>query len=380
MEQVKLARNTLGSFDQQVLGGYWLGSSHPRRIALMLGLLLSLELVSVQEQVCKPLPQPTRHWLEQTRTAQVESLVGAWQKSLVFNELAHIADVLIEETGWQNDPRLLRQTLQGTLEQFRDEHAWFSLDDLLQLIKEVNPDFQRPGGDYESWYLRDAATHDYLKGFESWDRVDGAALQVGLEVMHWLGLLDLGDLEGDPVARLTAFGRAFVAGAAFPQRPDQEAHLQVQADGLILASRHVSRYDRFQVARFSEWGRVGDHYEYRLSEHGFTQAEIQGISNDRILTFLRRTTRDQVPASVVKLLEEAPAAEPASSSGTAVLQQMLVLQTEDEAMLALILNTPELRRFTRAQLGPRAVSIRPEKAQELLAALAQQGLAVEALL
>src|SRR5579859_5992190 len=38
-------------------------------------------------------------------------------------------------------------------------------------VKEEEPDFQRPAGNYDSWYIRDAQSGEYLRGFESWDRV-----------------------------------------------------------------------------------------------------------------------------------------------------------------------------------------------------------------
>ncbi|NIO71720.1 MAG: hypothetical protein GTN71_22490, partial [Anaerolineae bacterium] len=43
-------------------------------------------------------------------------------------------------------------------------------------IKESDPDFQRPDGDYSSWYIRQADTGRYLSGFESWDQVEGALI------------------------------------------------------------------------------------------------------------------------------------------------------------------------------------------------------------
>ena len=54
---------------------------------------------------------------------------------------------------------------------------WVSVADFIDAVKATDPDFQRPGGDYESWYIRDAGSGAYLTGFESWDRVEGELLR-----------------------------------------------------------------------------------------------------------------------------------------------------------------------------------------------------------
>jgi len=48
-----------------------------------------------------------------------------------------------------------------------------SLNAFIQAIKQTQPDFQRPAGDYDSWYLYDINAQTYLRGFEYWDQVDG---------------------------------------------------------------------------------------------------------------------------------------------------------------------------------------------------------------
>ena len=58
-------------------------------------------------------------------------------------------------------------------------------------VKAADPDFQRPDGDYGSWYIRDAAGDAYLSGFESWDRVEGVLIADLLAgPLHWLGVVD----------------------------------------------------------------------------------------------------------------------------------------------------------------------------------------------
>ena len=53
-------------------------------------------------------------------------------------------------------------------------------------------------GDYDSWYLRDAESGEYLRGFEHWEQVDGALVYYLITgPLHWLGILHLGASEED---------------------------------------------------------------------------------------------------------------------------------------------------------------------------------------
>ncbi|MBZ0306703.1 MAG: hypothetical protein K8I82_11605, partial [Anaerolineae bacterium] len=261
IESVTLTHQTLGEQERQVIENYLLGPAYPARIALLVALAAELGLAAAQEGFFKPVPAVARKWLEQPRTQQVQSMVQAWQRTPHYNELQHIQGLVLEKPS-PNDPILLRKAIQRFLDTVVDEE-WFLVEEFIETIKTEEPDFQRPAADYDSWYIRDEESDTYLKGFESWDRVDGTMLSVTLVgSMYWLGLLDYGDSQGRAIAHLTAYGRAYAGQTAWPDMPDPEASLTIEADGTIDAPRAVSRYSRFQLARFCDWGAPGDPFEY----------------------------------------------------------------------------------------------------------------------
>ena len=237
----------------------------------------------------------------------------------------------------------------------------------------MEPDFQRPAADYDSWYIRDAGSNDYLKGFENWDRVDGATLQTALVgPMHWLGLLDLGENEAGAMVQLTAYGRAHAEIADFPERPDAEEHITIDAEGLIHAPRSLSRYDRFQLARFTNWGPASDPFEYLLTTESLTRASGQGIQAEHIKTFLKRTA-ENIPDSVARMLDQWGK----TGGAEALISRKTILETDTPEALDGILNTPELRRFLRTRLGPRAVVVDEDQWGTLITELQSRGLLVE---
>jgi hypothetical protein len=342
----------------------------------MVALALDMGLATPNENaLLKPVAATARTWLDASRPAQVRALVDAWLKSATFNELWHTPGLIPERAGWSNDPALARKVVFRFLE-LVPLTDWWPVEELVDAVKEDEPDFQRPGGDYESWYIRDAQTTNYLRGFESWDQVDGAVLRFILTgPMHYLGLIDVASDEA--ACRLNAYGRALVPdGGEWPRggAASEGGPLRVHADGLIEVPRTTSRFERFQVARFTMWERAADPFLYRVTADGIAIAKRQGLRADQIVTFLRRVVEGQLPDDLARQIEawgKAAAGEPVTVS------RLVVLRTPGPELMDMILNTPALRRYVGAQLGPTAVVVREGQWHDLAAALADAGIAAE---
>jgi len=151
-------------------------------------------------------------------------------------------------------------------------------------------------------------------------------------------------------------------------------HAAIRADGVILAPRTLSRYERFQLARITEWGAPGDPYEYRLSAASLRRASEQGIKTDAIAAFLRRVSGDALPDALAQSLAHWQQA----GSADAWLTQAVILRTSTEEAMTAILETPELRRYLGAVLGPTAVIVRTGQENDLADALRQHGILVDA--
>ena len=353
------------------LADSWLSDGYSAWVALLLALASGSGLATNQGGQFVPVAAHARRWLEDTRPRQVRALAQAWRDSTLFNDLWYTPGLVPENTGWRNEPVLARETVLDFLKMVQPDD-WWPIADLIAQVKAEDADFQRPGGDYASWYIRDAATGEYLRGFESWDQVDGALLHFILTgPMHWLGLMDVGD--GGRLARLTVYGRAICEVAEWPDPAEESARPELQNDGTILASRLVSRYERFQLARFTEWGPPGDPYVYAITAMSLQQAARQELPLDAIRAFLRRTSGADLPAPIEDILQQFEQTRDAEVR----LTQGVVLRAPTEEMFQVILETPELRRYLGAPLGPQAVFVRADQADDLAAALRQRGILVE---
>lgn len=363
----------LSAADRDVLRTHLLKPDE-ERLDFLLHIALSADLVEVQAGKAFPKRAETRRWLSSGRAAQVQALAEAWKTSRFYRDLWQVPGLHFDPGGELDkyDADAVRAAILSLMGEIVPRQEWWSLEAFIAAVKESEPDFQRPGGDYESWFIRDD-DDTYLTGFENWDAVEGALLEfVASGPMHWLGLLD----SAEDAARLTAYGRALLGQAAWPSPPETEDKVVVKDDGTLLISRKVPRVDRFQAMRFTTWVAAGDPYTYKLDALGIQRAAEQGINTGHIASFLSRALGDApIPGTVARLLENWKAGPSAAVS----LERLLVLRTTAPETLDRIYDTPALRRYLGARLGPMAVVVRADQWEALRSALGEQGIQVEVL-
>jgi len=326
----------------------------------------------------RPDPGPVTTWLQSSPGQQRNALAEAWRDNPTWNDLFHVLTLHPEDTGaWHNDPLLARRAILRHLEACAPD-TWYRLDDFVAAVKQADPDFQRPDGDYTTWYVRDADTGAYLSGFESWDAVEGALIRYIITgPLAWLGLTDVGAeaLDGPPTAfRLTLAGAACLGLAESPPEPEP-APLALRSDFTVLAPP-ARRYERFQLARVADWvtsplvgGIEGDPFVYRLTPTSLERARRQGIPAARVLEFLGQVISAPVPRSIETALTrwEARGAE-------VRLERVVLLRLSSEGLMAQIAASPLTRHLIRERIGPAAALVRERDWPRLVAALGKTGL------
>jgi hypothetical protein len=322
----------------------------------------------------RPAPGPVAAWLQSSTSQQRSALAEAWRDDPTWDDLFHVPTLGPEKTGaWRNDPLLARKAILRHLKTCAP-HTWYELDDFVAAVKQADPDFQRPDGDYTSWYIRDAATGAYCSGFESWDAVEGALIRyVVTGPLAWLGLADLGANapDGPPTAfRLTQAGGAFLGLAEPPPEPESMP-MTLRSDFTVLAPP-ARRYERFQLARVVDWVRTGDPFVYRITPASLERARQQGIPVARVLEFLGQVTGAPVPRFTEAALTrwEAHGAE-------VRLERAVLLRLSSQELLAQVTSSPLTRHLIREQIGPTAALVRERDWPRLVVALGEMGLLPE---
>ena len=340
------------------------------RLAFMLGVGLSAELIARSEDKAQPSRNEARAWLQAARAEQIRTLARAWLNSQSYRDMWHIPGLYPDDSGWSYDVAAARKAVMELLGDLLPEQGWVSINDLIEIIKEFEPDFQRPDGDYDRWYIRNDAG-EYLSGFESWDAVEGSLVEFYIVgPMHWLGLVDI----GEDVLRLTAYGRAFLGLSEWPQLQEKTTRIDVRNDGQLLASRRVNRFERFQLARFARCAGAADPYVYTLDAPGIQRAAAQGITTQHIQAFITRQLEGKpMPLPIEKLLRNWQD----GAKTTVSFEALTVLRTTAEGTLEKIFAIPALRRYLGARLGPLACVVREGQWETLRSKLGEHGIEVD---
>lgn len=350
----------------------YLTDNDTHRLSLLL--TLAYELGFLRQDEAGARPQKTAvSWLQQPREAQLRALAEAWSSSN-WNDLCHTPDLACEGEGWQNDPILARTALLDALPR---DGQWYALADLVAFVKETDPDFQRPDGNYDTWYIRDKVADAYVTGFAHWDLVEGRLLRFLVKgPLRWLGLVETGvaaDNEQGTLFRLTDRALAWLHNRP-ATAADVPGPIVVQADATVLVPYNADRYQRFQVARISDPApfQAGKPYLYHLTPNSLTQAQEQGIAAERVLQFLQKVSNKQLPASTKRAIERW-----AERGVEAFVETAVILRARDAAIIDTLSQNPKTRNYIGERLGDLAVIIRRDQWADFCTATAQLGLLLD---
>jgi len=310
-------------------------------------------------------PEPVMAWLQRTAEEGRAVLVDAWRERADWAELWRLTSLEPDDAGtWRHDPTRARIALLRYLAVLTPG-AWVRVDDFVDAVKVADPDFQRPDGDYEAWYVRDSHSGEILAGFENWERVEGVLLRALLYgPAWWLGLVELGrELQNGtpdlfrPTTRVTPAGEA--------PRP-------VVRPDLTVMMPAVRRFERFQLARVADLVEVGDPYLYCLTPASLSRAQRQRIDTERVLEFLEELSDAPLPSVVSSSLKRW------AERGTEVwLERTLLLRVANETVLQEILASPATGRYVERVIGATAAVVAEEDWSRLLKGLAELGLLAE---
>ncbi|MFQ6014196.1 MAG: helicase-associated domain-containing protein [Anaerolineae bacterium] len=311
-------------------------------------------------------------WLQATSRERLKALYEAWRDDRRWNELWRVRSLHCEDTGWRNDPLLARRRILEHLSQCPPQR-WFSLSSFVAAVKEIDPDFQRPDGDYQTWYIRDAETNRYLMGFHNWEKVEGALIaHLIAKPLLWLGATAIGRQtkgEDPPSAFMITNQGAMYLSLLYEEVPEPTpAPFVVQADFEVLVPQEADLRDRFRLEKFADlrvWDRVSI---YQLTQESVHRLLAQGVKIEDVVTFLEKASGAPLPQNVAYTLREWGA-----RYGEIQLREAWLLQTRDELLLKELQALPELKPYLEEAISPTAITVRGEKVAELVEKLRELG-------
>ncbi len=313
-----------------------------------------------------PQAEAARKFLEAPREDALKMLIEAWQESDTFNEMRLMPGIICEGE-WKNQPLVTREFLLNLLDAI-PEDKWWNLNSFINDIKKKYPDFQRPAGDYDSWFIKRGSDGQYLRGFESWDEVDGALIQFFItDILYWLGMLELASPEEGK--EVTVFRLLNVQNLRLKA---EDAKLHISSQGKVVVPRFAPRTVRYQVARFCEWDEEKtDEYKYRITPQSLTKAKEQGLKVEQLLTLLAKHSDAGIPPVLVKALKRWEINGTEARAETQIVLKVSRPEVLDE------LRKSKAARFLGEPLGPTTVTVKSGAIQKVMDAMTELGLLAE---
>ncbi len=307
--------------------------------------------------------EAVKAFLEAPRQDALKMLQDAWVESTTFNELKLMPGILCEGE-WTNQPQETREFLLNLIDAI-PEGKWWSLYAVIRDIKQKYADFQRPAGDYDSWFIKRESDGQYLRGFTHWNAVDGALIKYFItNILHWLGQVDLAFAED--AAEPTSFRLS-----TFDGKREERGRLAVTSSGKISIPRDAPRVVRYQVSRFCEWEEPkGDDFRYRITTHSLTKAKEHGLKIEHLLPLLAKHSAG-IPPSLVKALKRW------ELSGTEARAETQVILRVSKPEILEELRKSKAAKYLGDVLSPTTVIVKSGAIQKVLEALTELGLLAE---
>lgn len=339
----------------------------PAALALFTHLAETLGLITVPEgQPVRLEAAPARRWLEED-TQQAWTLAQAWRDSATWNDLRHLPG-LIFEGEWHNDPVRARAAVLRHLAQVPVGVPW-DVESFVAAIHQRDPDFQRPGGDYEAWYVRSAANQQFLRGVAHWPHIEGALIRWLITApLAWLGAVTV---NADHTAfAVTPLGEALTRATPWPAPPPDDTPWRLTAAGLVTVPLAAPAYARFQLARVTNWVEpTPTHWRYRLAPAALKRAARQNINVAAVTTFLQRQLTADLPPNLLAALQRWE-----RTGSEASVREVIVLKTATPTVLDSLRREPALRNKLGEALSDTLIEVRADSVDEVRAWLAALGL------
>lgn len=350
------------------------GSSHSQGVPLekqQAALLHNLLTAANLTRNNTPQAEAVKTFLECPRSEALKMLQEAWMESPGFNELRLMPSIICEGE-WSNNPQETRDFLLNLLDAI-PEGKWWSLGAFVRDVKQKYADFQRPAGDYDSWFIKRASDGQYLRGFSCWDLVDGALIKFFItSILYSLGQVDLSVAEG--AAEPTAFRIT-----SFEGEQEEKGKISVTSGGRVSIPRAAPRVVRYQVSRFCEWDddgsraakhietRNGD-YRYHITTNSLAKAKEQGLKAEHLITLLSKHTDAGIPPSLVRALKRWEV------NGTEARVQTQVILKVSKPEILEEMRKSKAAKFLGEALSPTTVIVRSGAIQKVMEALTELGL------
>ena len=308
--------------------------------------------------------------LEERDTA-FSKVCFAWMADKTLNELRLLPNLLFEGK-WTNDPKTTRENILKITAKLPAD-TWFRFSDVIEWIHYSQPDFQRSGGEYDLWFIKDLAADKFINGFENWQQVEGRLLEYLLTCpLFWMGLIDLGceDKNRPPTAfKKSKWAKALLEKHDLKYSTQETSEYVVRTNGEILVPKTIQREIRYQIARFCIWeNSQANHYRYKLSSTAIERAAAQNISINQVKTIIEKYGKKPIPKNILAAIENWNKDQPQIS-----IKPHVMIRVDSEKIMEKIIASAANQYITE-RLNPTTAIVASNQIRQLEDTLVKMGI------
>ncbi len=309
------------------------------------------------------------------RMQSLQNLYSTWKDSTAWNDLSALPGLQSGRGEWPNDPVLPRATIIRWLHRLK-VGDWYSITDVVRAIYQEDPAFQRPAGQFDTWYIHDTEGVP-LDGIEHWYAVEGALLRsLIVGPLRWFGALQLGyDENSGMISGFTPtklFGLLEDPDRILPPVEEQGTAI-IRGDGSVTIPRLAPRSLRYQLARLLEWeGLEGSVYHYRLSIRAIKRAKQQGLEANQVRAILMQASGSELPPTVQKAMQQYE-----DRGHAARIDPHYLLRVSEPGQLDDLLNHKVTQRYLVERLSDTTAIVQKGQWEKLVRAAVEVGFLID---
>ena len=349
--------------------------TQPEAIPFLIALLLEEHVL--QSSPLRVDPKQVKAFLDLPGEEIQRRLVRAWRTSTNWNDLAHVPGLAYPEDDWPNDPILSREGALSAIMAI-PRGTWWELQSLVASVKEDKPSFQRPAGDFDSWYIRRQGTDQFLRGFIHWDIVEGGLIRFILAgPLYWLGLIEISgdDQAEDGHAAFSLLDSAGMLDEPEPITADdpQPNSAIIKSNGEIVAPIGMQPHTRYQLARCARWESF-DHrgYRYQLTPASLQAASEQGLETHHLLAILTMAGEGPLPPALSHAVKRW-----ALQGQEAGMEHVLIVRVSRSEILDELRKNKATSRYILERLGPTTAVVHENAWPKFIKAAAENRILIE---
>jgi hypothetical protein len=262
-------------------------------------------------------------FLAQPRALRRQQLYAAYQTTGLWCEVFQLPGLSVRTAGGRRPvPEPVVAARQRVLAEIAALPAerWITVEHLVSRMRRRAYEFlfpRRQGDRYMSGFL--SQPNPYSGGnaldwtFEQiyseasgWERVEAGFIRtVATQALPWLGILDLGFHDDQPVAfRITADGARLLHGVLPAESVAAAPNVVIQPNFQLFAFEPTDESVLFRLDQVAERVRLEKAGEYRLTRESVYRAQRAGWSAEEVLRFLDEVSTVPLPQNVRRSIEE----------------------------------------------------------------------------